>query len=648
MIHISQYIEEINMTQKKQSTKKSSKEKPQKVSNSKKQKDNPKSNTQAETQNNNFSFSEATSQLPKEVQEKMEKMKKKIEDFKDKAIAKFDKYIMGIALLPPKKDEAGNVNKEDINLLVLVDDSDSEKMSKMELKDKLSAIIKSMAKETDKSLNVETIILSELWQSCYDQKSDLVKMIAICSPIYDKGVLSAVKISEIHKSMVIKKFEKYIVSYTIFGAFTKGRITPESDIDVAIVVDDTDVKKMTRAELKDKLRAIIISMGMDAKNITGVKRDFHIQVYILTDFWESIKEAHPVIFDLLRDGVPLYDRGIFMPWKQLLLMGKIRPSDESIEMFMNSGDQMLKRVEFKLREIAMEDLFLAILTPSQAALMCYGLPPPAPKETPGILQEVFVKKEKILEQKYVDILSEIIKTRKDIEHGKLKQIDGKRIDDLLGKANDYLKRIQSLFKEIDETKNKEYINEIYEQTITAVRDALILEGNDKVKTEDIEKLFKQELIDKGKLPEKMIKSLKQIVKDKKDFDLGKLSKNEVIKAKKIAKDFIKTIVEYMQRKRARELERSKLRIKYGDKFAEILLLDNVAFIIPDLDAEEKEVQKAKINKDGSLGKIEESSFDELEESLAKKEIFEKVFIKQKVFESLKNIFETDFELLINN
>jgi uncharacterized protein (UPF0332 family)/predicted nucleotidyltransferase len=423
--------------------------------------------------------------------------------------------------------------------------------------------------------------------------------------------------------MVIKKFEKYIVSYTIFGAFTKGRITPESDIDVAIVVDDTDVKKMTRAELKDKLRAIIISMGLDAKNITGVEREFHIQVYILTDFWESIKEAHPVIFDLLRDGVPLYDRGIFMPWKQLLQMGKIRPSEESIEMFMNSGDQMLNRVKFKLRDIAMEDLFLAILTPSQAALMTYGLPPPAPKETAAILKEVFVKKEKILEQKYVDIIAEVIKMRKDIEHGKVKEVDGNKVDDLLKKSEEYLKRIQKLFKEIDEKKDKQDVNHIYERAVTAVRDALVMEGVNEIKTENMQQLFKSKLIETGKLPETMTKALKEIFKGKKDFDADKLTKNEIIKVKKASNNFIKNIVEYMQRKRGRELERSKIRIKYGDKYAEIIMLDTYAYLILDLDAEDKEVQKAKINKDGTLGSIEESSFDDIENDLAKKNILKK-------------------------
>jgi predicted nucleotidyltransferase len=125
--------------------------------------------------------------------------------------------------------------------------------------------------------------------------------------------------------------EKYIVAYVLAGSIVQGKATPESDIDVFIVIDDTDVKRMTRAELKDKLRAIIIGMGVQAGEITGIRNKINIQVYILTDFWESIKEAHPVIFTFLRDGVPFYDRGIFMPWKQLLKMGRIKPLQRQLK-----------------------------------------------------------------------------------------------------------------------------------------------------------------------------------------------------------------------------------------------------------------------------------------------------------------------------
>ena len=112
----------------------------------------------------------------------------------------------------------------------------------------------------------------------------------------------AIKISEIHKQMVLKKFERYIVCYVLAGSLVQGKASKDSDIDVFVVIDDTDVKKMTRVELKDKLRAIIIGMGLEAGEITGIKNKLNIQVYILTDFWDNIKEANPIIFTFLRDS----------------------------------------------------------------------------------------------------------------------------------------------------------------------------------------------------------------------------------------------------------------------------------------------------------------------------------------------------------
>ena len=254
------------------------------------------------------------------------------------------------------------------------------------------------------------MLLSELWQNCYDGKNELLQLIAMGAPIKDTGMLSAIKIAEIHKNMILKKFEKYIVSYVLAGSLVQGKATPTSDIDVWIVIDDTDVKKMTRAELKDKLRAIIIGMGIEAGEMTGIKNKLNIQVYILTDFWDSLKEANPIIFTLLRDGVPFYDRGVFMPWKLLLKMGKIKPSAEAIDMFMGSGEQMLTRVHQKLNDIGMEDIYYALLTPSQAAIMLFGLPPPTPRETPQVMRDLFVKKEKLLESKFVDTLQKISST----------------------------------------------------------------------------------------------------------------------------------------------------------------------------------------------------------------------------------------------
>src|SRR3989344_2675162 len=126
---------------------------------------------------------EILSKLPKEAQEKLKEIKIKLDKFQKRVLEKFDKYIMGIALLPPPKLREGEKppEKEKISVLVLVDDSDSQKMSKYELKQKINTINDSIAKDIDPNIKQETIILSELWQSCYDAKYDLIQLVALAA-----------------------------------------------------------------------------------------------------------------------------------------------------------------------------------------------------------------------------------------------------------------------------------------------------------------------------------------------------------------------------------------------------------------------------------------------------------------------------------
>ncbi len=614
--------------------------------------------------------------MPKEAQKKLKEIKAKLDVFKDNITKKFGDYIIGVALLPPSGPPQGvqlpqnfqpqnNAqssqqlpqstvqqpqpvqNAEKINVLVLVDDSDSKKMSKEELRSKLAAIIQTMAVEVDPRLTSQTIILSDVWQSCYDAKYDLIQLISTGAPVYDKGMLAAIKIAEIHKTMVLKKFERYIVSYVLAGSLIQGKATDKSDVDVFIVIDDTDVKRMTRAELKDKLRAIIIGMSIEAGEMTGIKNKLNVQVYILTDFWDSIREANPIIFTFLRDGVPFYDRGTFMPWKQLLQMGRIKPSQEAIEMYMNTGDQILKRVNYKLKEIGMEDTFWAILTPSQAALMLYGVPPPTPKETPELMREIFVKKLGIIEDEFVKILERNIQVRKDLEHGTLTELSGKEVDDLLKDADRYLKRLNKLFEEIQKTKEEESMIHVYDNVVTMIRDALKMEGIEKVGDLEIVKTFEDELISQGKIPAKYLRILNSIMEAKRDYDNHKLTKAEVEKVKKDSEAFVRFLVEHMQRRRGKDLEKARIRVKHGDRIGEVLMLDKEAFIIHDIDNEDKEISRANFGEEGGLLHVRKSSIEELEKAIATASISQKVFIKEKFLENLKQIFGKDVEIMVN-
>ncbi len=601
---------------------------------------------------------EMPANLPPEVAEKLKIIKEKLTNFQKKIVEKFDKYIVGVALLPPPRPPAPNLppdiyaeeqkryeeEKDKYHTLILIDDSEPTKMTKGELRDKLTSIMEVTAKEIDKNIFPQTLLLSELWQNCYDGKYDLLQLIGMSAPIYDTGMLGAVRIAEIHKTMVLKKFEKYIVTYVLAGSMVQGRATKDSDIDVFVVIDDTDVKKMTRAELRDKLRAIIIGMGMEAGELTGIRNKINIQIYILTDFWDSIRESNPVIFTFLRDGVPFYDRGIFMPWKQLLKMGKIKPSAEAIDIFMSSGEQTLDRVKFKLRDIGTEDFFWGIHTPTQAALMLYGIPPPAPKETCGVLREIFVKKEGLLEEEYVKILENVIQVRKDIEHGVRKDISGKEIDKMLTDSEKYMKRLQRLFTQIEKLKDEEGMLNMYDTMQTILRDVLKIEGIEIAPEAELTSLFEEKLIASGKIPAKYLRTLHDIFKAKADYDAGKLSKTDIEKVRKDSTELIKHLIDYMHRKKAHELERAKLRVKYGQKFGELTILGNTAFIVRDMDAPERVMERAPVNPDGSLGNAGPCTQEEYEQAMVKL-VPMKISLKEPLFESLKRFFG-DYEVLI--
>ena len=538
-------------------------------------------------------------------------------------------------MLPPKKDE-----KDKINVLVVLDDTKSERVPDYKLKDRVSPELVKLATSVDKKFWLDIMLMSEVKESFFDGKYELLTLIAMSAIVYDPlDFLGALKISEVHKNMTIKKFEKYIVSYVAAGSLFRGE--QSNDIDTYVIVDDTDVKRMSRIELRDKLRGLIVNMGFDAEAITGVKKQFHVQVYILTDFWEAVKDAHPVMFTLLRDGVPLYDRGVYNPWRLLLQMGRIRPSPEAIDMFMDTGERLLDAAKKKMLMIVGQDIYYAVLNPAQAALMLYGLTPPTPKETTKLLEEVFVKKEKILEQKYVDMWERIRVFFKGIEHGKIKDVNGAQIDKLIQESEMFLKRITKLFHQIENKREKDSLNQLNDNVVKLVEEALL---DAQIKGKNLEIGFKKYCQKEG-LPVRVAEDLKVFFKYYKDFKAKKLTKPESDKAKREARMFIRVLEDHLLRKRFLGVERAKVKFKYGTKVGEILLLEDVAFITKDVKAKEKKILKATIDKKGILKDIKDSDVLAMDKELTSRQLPKVLSVKEGIFEGLKELFGKDIEII---
>jgi len=570
-------------------------------------------------------------ELAKAMKEKLTKLKKKAEPFKKQALAKFKKDIVGIVVLPPKP-------KFTLLVLTQLSGSFEEKFKrKIEIEKKL----RELAAKKLPDVSVSVVLLDEIWDMCFKGKYEILNLIAMGLPLYDGGWVGALRLVEIHKTMVLKKFEKYVVSYVLAGSMVRGDATPSSDVDTFVVIDDTDVTRMTAAELRSKLRAIIWGMGAEAGDLAGVKNKLNTQVYILSEMWDSIKSANPVIFTFLRDGIPLYDRGLFAPWKLLLKQGKITPTPEAVETYVKSGKQILNRTKIKLREIAVDDFFWATFTPTQGALMMMGFPPPDPKATPLKVREHLVKTG-LLEEKYVKILEEILKIRKDIEQGAIKEVPAKMVDELMQKSESYLKRIDKLITQIERKEVKKRIKELYEKSIDDVLAALKMVGV-RATADKALSLFKKNVVDKKLAPSKYFEVLKQIeaLHKKGSAELKEIA-SLAFEQDRLAKDTFDLI----RAEKGKKIEKYKISATYNkDKKADIWLLSDEAYIIMNTADPKTEIKRFKIDFDGTLISPKTVTLRELNKALEKFE-GKPTTLTSRTIESLKEILAEDMRLVV--
>ncbi|MEM3113091.1 MAG: nucleotidyltransferase domain-containing protein [Candidatus Pacearchaeota archaeon] len=567
-------------------------------------------------------------ELSESVKKEMQKQKEELEKLQKWIIKKYP-FTLSIGILPPQavpkieeEEPIPETEKKEkrVHIVHIIPEEHFKNIGKIKKE------LIEHSKNYKQKLWFHIITPVDIWNFLMDSRYDLSGAIAMSFPLYDKGILGALRVAEVHKNLLLKKFEKYVSSYVIAGSLVRGTATKTSDIDVFVIIDDTDVKRMPRLELRERLRSMIYQYIITAMEIAGVKNKLEPQIYLLTDFWEAVKDAHPVMFTFIRDGVPLYDRGNFIPWKLLLKMGKIKPSPESIDMFMSMGDKTDQTVNRRLID-CMIDIYYGILTPSQALLMLYGLPPPTHKETPKVFKEIFHDKEKLIEKKYVTTLEKAVHLFKDYEHGKLKDIKGTEIDQLLKEFEDYIKRIKHLREEIEKVSNRKTIEEI-EKEIFQIMENLF---GKKSKKELIE-IFEKELVKKGKMSPKMLDVLKTIEKVIQEYKKDKIKKEDVDNARKDATILINHLIDYGQRCDLVAIDKSRIQISYKGNKADIIIANYDAFLV-----------------DGSTikkitNKLEESSIEELNKAISAQKGNIELKISAKIFEVLRKEIG-DFEII---
>ena len=564
----------------------------------------------------------------------LEKIKSKIETFK-KAVLKKYPFTMAIGLLPmsafPLFEEDEGLPKEVIetkplHVLMLIPEDNYKEIPKIK-----PEVVK-IVKEAKENLWVHIKTPVDVWNYGLDSKFEFIDAISASLPIHDTGFLGALRVANIHKSLLLRKFEKYVTSYVIGGSLVRGTAGKDSDVDVFVVIDDTDVKRMSRMELLDKLRGIIYDYIREATALAGVKNILSPQVYLLTDFWQSVKDAHPVMFTFIRDGVPLYDRGTFLPWKLLLKMGKIKPSPEAIDLYMKQGEQTAEIVKRRLID-SMIDIYYGIITPTQAMMMLAGEAPPVPKVAVQEVKKILVDRDKLMSHADLKILENAVHLFKQYEYGKLKEMSGKEIDKMMEEWKGYNKMLKKLREKIEKKIHEKTADEVYADVFKMLKNIF---GN---KTEkQLVNEFENKLVKKGKVEQRFSKVIGEIFNIKKKVKEGKASLKEVDNIKKDAVELIRNLVEYAQRADLICTDKGTIMqiIYSGNRKAELVLTGKECFLI-----EGKEIRKIT----GDKLELVPSTKEELEKALAETKGKLSTRISGEVFHALEKALGK-FEVII--
>jgi len=246
---------------------------------------------------------------------------------------------------------------------------------------------------------------------------------------YNHDDLSAVRS---FAKKIYDEFGDYIMSVVLFGSTARGGKGQYGDIDVLLVVDDLSIE--LSPEIVQAYRIIT------EKAVIETNKRLHIISMKFTAFWEYLRNGDPVAINMLRDGVPVMDTGLFAPLQELLRQGRIRPTLESIYTYLDRAPKSLVNSSWHIMQGTL-DLYWAVIDASHAVLMRMGEIPPSPMHVADMLDEKLVSKN-LLESKYAKIMRNFYNLSKMIMHRQVKEISGKQYDSYKADAEDFVKRMR--------------------------------------------------------------------------------------------------------------------------------------------------------------------------------------------------------------
>lgn len=231
--------------------------------------------------------------------------------------------------------------------------------------------------------------------------------------------LENMKLARDFSKGLLNEMNETVRSIVLFGSNTNDTLDKESDIDVMVVLDNVSV--YVSDELREAYRIITNKLNSDTGN-----NKIHLMTVNLTDLWDMARKGDPVLINVLRYGLPIFDRDLVEPMQYLLEIGRIKPTRESVYNYMARSETLLNETKRHLLDSIL-DIYYSLIDMVHASLMIKQITPPSPRDMPKLFKKEFKGTDM---EKYSETIEEFYQIAKDIERKRYSDIDGKDYDKL--------------------------------------------------------------------------------------------------------------------------------------------------------------------------------------------------------------------------
>ena len=178
------------------------------------------------------------------------------------------------------------------------------------------------------------------------------------------------------------------------------------------------------------------------KQAEGIK----IDIRKLSEYFSSIMQNDEEYFSEIQKAIVLYDpSGIIRPIKIIIEEGKIKKTKESMMHLVIDVGQKFRDIK-DIKMDALSVAYSAAIEAAQAPLLLRGyslLIPSAIQKMLGIFL-----KEKGISKTSISDFNDIYNAYKDYEHGRIKDINGKKLELLIKKADKFVDDMQQLARRL--------------------------------------------------------------------------------------------------------------------------------------------------------------------------------------------------------